>query len=154
HRLGQRLNIDPQALGAAILPLVALHDIGKLSRAFQAKRPDLWPSCLGPAEPKPADQRHDDLSFLLLCRDENDGVGDLLMPLFPGWLSSERNRVLAAVAGHHGEPPTSNPGGNSDHLNTTLGRDAHYAVRALTHKILELFKPAPLSELDESKIAV
>jgi hypothetical protein len=35
------------ALSATLAALVALHDIGKFSRPFQAKRRDLWPARLG-----------------------------------------------------------------------------------------------------------
>jgi CRISPR-associated endonuclease/helicase Cas3 len=41
-RLAKHLQVEAAALSTVMIRLVALHDIGKFSRAFQAKRLDLW----------------------------------------------------------------------------------------------------------------
>jgi CRISPR-associated endonuclease/helicase Cas3 len=64
--LAKRLAVPPDVLSRALVALIGLHDIGKISRSFQAKRPGLWPPCLGPLDSPPPDRPHDDLGFLLL----------------------------------------------------------------------------------------
>jgi CRISPR-associated endonuclease/helicase Cas3 len=82
--------------------LVALHDIGKFTRPFQAKVQKLWPPALGAFETPPPGPPHDDAGFALLC-----GVlADRLDPLFINWrLPSTRQPLFRAVTGHHGRPP-------------------------------------------------
>src|SRR5437870_4086298 len=55
QRMAEHLGVDAAALTQVMVRLVALHDIGKFSLAFQTKRRDLWPVCLGPIEPRPPD---------------------------------------------------------------------------------------------------
>ena len=70
--------LDGRMLGL----LVALHDLGKFSRPFQAQVPEHWPAAvLGPLDPgrmPPPAPRHDAMTLRLL-----DGMGDLLDPLLP-----------------------------------------------------------------------
>ena len=54
-RLAARCGWEPNSLRRAVVFLLALHDIGKIARPFQAKRPDLWPAVLGPIDPRVAD---------------------------------------------------------------------------------------------------
>jgi hypothetical protein len=43
---------------ASVIALIALHDVGKFSRTFQAKVPELWPASLGPfADPSTVPSR-------------------------------------------------------------------------------------------------
>jgi hypothetical protein len=49
------VDLDPRLLAF----LVALHDIGKFSRPFQAKAPEYWPTALGFYRPAPAGPAHD-----------------------------------------------------------------------------------------------
>ncbi len=54
----------PGVLGA----LLALHDVGKLSRPFLAQHPEHWPEAvLGPCKPQPAKLRHDSLGYAPLA---------------------------------------------------------------------------------------
>ena len=74
--------------------LIALHDIGKFSRAFQAHVPALWGAELGDIADAPADPGHGGAG-LWLWRDRLHHVfldGLRLMPL------------ARAVFGHHGTP--------------------------------------------------
>jgi CRISPR-associated endonuclease/helicase Cas3 len=84
---------------AALAMLVALHDIGKFSRPFQAKVPKLWPPALGPYEKRPG--FHDKDGYVLLC----GKLAGRLDSLFLGWRPSSRWPLLRAVTGHHGRPP-------------------------------------------------
>src|SRR5215213_10268935 len=55
-RLARRLGVEPAILERILVFLVAVHDLGKLSRAFQSKVSELWPvSVLGPLYPRPSD---------------------------------------------------------------------------------------------------
>ncbi|MDA8051605.1 MAG: CRISPR-associated helicase Cas3' [Rhodospirillales bacterium] len=91
--------VPPGALAA----LLALHDIGKFTRTFQAKVEELWPQSLGPFIAPPAGYPHDDAGFLLLT----EQLAGRLDPLFRDWPSrAAREPLLRAVAGHHGRPPS------------------------------------------------
>ena len=103
-----RLCIDRRCLGF----LVALHDIGKVSRAFQAQAPDHWPGAvLGPLPEGIPGFPHDAMGLHLL-------TGTLQAELTPAFLPDARGRrswpnpLLHALAGHHGRPAdlTRTPG--------------------------------------------
>ena len=102
-REGGRL--DPRMLGF----LVALHDIGKFSRAFQAQAREHWPvEWLGawPME-KRSWPRHDAVGAYFLSRPLAPRLTDLLperAAAGPVWKPSDRDRLWRAVAGHHGRP--------------------------------------------------
>ena len=92
--------------------LVALHDIGKLSRPFQAQAPEFWPSdALGPfpaSNPPPPGPRHDALGLYLLHDVLSKRLDDVLPPGERGqraWTESSRGHLFRALAGHHGRPP-------------------------------------------------
>jgi CRISPR-associated endonuclease/helicase Cas3 len=92
--------------------LVALHDIGKFSRPFQALAPEHWP--ITALDPFPVDNlplpgpRHDALGLYLLRTVFSDRLGDVLPPGEKGrrgWTDSARGHLFRALAGHHGRPP-------------------------------------------------
>lgn len=94
--------------------LLALHDIGKFSEAFQAQRPDLILE-LQRREPnttKIYSERHDSLGFWLW---EEYLVDEVLLKI---GIDASRNTQrslkcwLLAVTGHHGMPPK--PNGNAE----------------------------------------
>jgi CRISPR-associated endonuclease/helicase Cas3 len=124
-----------------VCALIALHDIGKFSRTFQAQVPDLWPPCLGPFEPPRAGYRHDQVSWLLLT----GPLVDLLTPLFGnGWAPASRLPLLRAVAGHHGRPPIT----TDNHLPRSVACAVCIdAASEFTRAVLDLFTPAPLPKL-------
>jgi CRISPR-associated endonuclease/helicase Cas3 len=80
--------------------LVALHDVGKFSRSFQAKAADHWPACLGPFRDIPG-PRHDAVGLELL---HDDDILDVLLDVFLNWKDEQIELLFAAVAGHHGRP--------------------------------------------------
>lgn len=82
--------------------LIALHDIGKFSRPFQAKRPDLWPIALGFQKDELAAPRHDTAGFQLLCRDPAPSLRPILAEMTT---ATARHMIWRAVCGHHGSPP-------------------------------------------------
>ncbi|CCG07920.1 CRISPR-associated helicase/endonuclease Cas3 [Pararhodospirillum photometricum] len=96
-----------------LLMVLALHDLGKVSGAFQHLRPDLAEALGVKATVAPYDRRqagHDTLGFVLwrtLWRDAKRGLGPA-----PA-VRTEFSRVaalIAAATGHHGvQPPTTGP---------------------------------------------
>jgi CRISPR-associated endonuclease/helicase Cas3 len=81
--------------------LIAFHDIGKFTRPFQAKVPELWPSSLGDFPGKLAGF-HDDAGYALMCGALKQRVDHL----FVNWsAANSRYPLFRAVTGHHGRPP-------------------------------------------------
>lgn len=106
------LNCSEQAFLSWSAFLLALHDLGKFSEAFQAQRPDLIFE-LQKREPNPTkiyNERHDSLGFWLW---EDYLVDEVLLKI---GIDDSRNTQrslkcwLLAVTGHHGMPPK--PSGN------------------------------------------
>jgi CRISPR-associated endonuclease/helicase Cas3 len=101
-RLRALLGWPGDLLKTGVPALLALHDIGKLTRPFQAKVPELWPvAALGPIPTDPpADPGHGATGLrLLLALEEH---GDLA--LLDGWRPIEAELLLGAFLGHHGRP--------------------------------------------------
>jgi len=96
--------------------LLALHDLGKFSEAFQAQRPDLIFE-LQQREPNPTkiySERHDSLGFWLW---EDYLVDEVLLKIgFDASRNTQRNLKcwILAVTGHHGMPPKQT--GNADNF--------------------------------------
>jgi len=91
-----------EAWAAMTVFLLALHDIGKFSRPFQAKAPEHWPAVLG-SRADLADPGHDTLGHALLA--DPDWPWAVLERLFPDWTPETLHPLLRAVTGHHGRPP-------------------------------------------------
>src|SRR5579859_1324696 len=87
---------------ASVVALIALHDVGKFTRPFQAKVQALWPTAsLGPFNTPPAGYPHDQTGYALMT----GPLAELIAPLFGNWTAAARQPLLRAVAGHHGRPP-------------------------------------------------
>lgn len=130
-----------------IAALVALHDIGKFTRTFQAKVEALWPVALGPYE-QIAGPRHDSAGFAMLCEPLAEAIG----PLFANWDGlGERWPLLRAVAGHHGRPPEAIQGGLRPRIACRICLDA---ARRFVELALAAIAPAPLPILDDREIQV
>ena len=93
---------------SATVFLVALHDIGKFSRAFQAMVPELWPPALGDITTVSAG-RHDAIGMWILANESR--VLDVLEQVFFGWRDDDVRLLIGAVAGHHGRPIEESPSG-------------------------------------------
>ena len=97
------LAIDPRTLGF----LVALHDVGKYSRPFQAKEPRFWPTALGTYVPAPPGPAHDVVGLYLLSGPLAADLDGLMPSGGRGWTPGTRLHVWRALAGHHGRPPAA-----------------------------------------------
>ena len=124
--------------------LVALHDVGKFTRPFQAKVPKLWPPSLHPfVQPPPG--FHDDAGYLLLC----GALKRRVDPLFAEWRSaSARYPLFRAVTGHHGRPPR-------EFDTPDLGHKVACAIcieaaARFTDQALTVIDPPPLPRLDSA----
>src|SRR5690349_24850775 len=87
-----QLAMDPRILGF----LVSLHDIGKISRSFQAMVEEFWPaSVLGPLPAQTyGGPRHDVLGASILAHALADRFSVLLpgrAPRQPGWTQANKN---------------------------------------------------------------
>ncbi len=104
ERLANGIGASRSDLQLTAIRLVALHDIGKCARGFQAKVLGLWPSALGPRpkENSVASVRHDAAGLWLFAN--SPLLRDVAKALLPGCPSGDRIKILQAVCGHHGEP--------------------------------------------------
>lgn len=106
----QLLNCSEQAFISWSAFLLALHDLGKFSEAFQSQRADLISLLQGraPNLSKQYSERHDSLGFWLW---ENDLVDDDVLRKIGIEDTRKTRRALKcwlqAVTGHHGMPPKS-----------------------------------------------
>jgi CRISPR-associated endonuclease/helicase Cas3 len=105
-RIAAAIGIEVATLRSALPFLLALHDIGKYARVFQAKAPDYWPLVLGPYGQIPPGNSHVTTGFQMLVEFSDDGpVREIFDAVMPGWRASERKVLFRALAGHHGKPP-------------------------------------------------
>lgn len=119
--------------------LIALHDIGKFSRAFQAKAPSVWPeAALGPFPGALHDPGHDTTGFALLMDDP--AIAQAIAPVFEGWLYGQIAPILRAITGHHGRPPRE----AAPPPEKTIGKPSRAAALAFVHDMMALFRPEPL----------
>ena len=108
-RLAGWLGWQDDTLVRGLQVLLALHDVGKLTRPFQAKVPELWPTAiLGQAPKVPlGDPGHGATGMRLLQALDAKGrlhlFGDGLLP-------SETELLLSPFLGHHGRPVTGATG--------------------------------------------
>ncbi|WP_146149195.1 HD domain-containing protein [Nitratireductor sp. StC3] len=85
--------------------LAGLHDLGKFSAPFQAKRPDLWPAAaLGRLDDVGIDGGHWCYTALLM---HEGGVAASRERAFKAAWREIRDEIVAVVAGHHGRPPAA-----------------------------------------------
>jgi CRISPR-associated endonuclease/helicase Cas3 len=131
-----------EAAWPALVTLVALHDIGKFSRPFQAKLEDLWPGALG-RYTKHDEPRHDTAGFCLLGE---QSFKRLLTPVLGALDITDHAVLRRAVCGHHGSPPREVM---PSHSFCAVSRAAAAAFIA---DILALLNPAPLPEMAEDDV--
>jgi CRISPR-associated endonuclease/helicase Cas3 len=140
----QAFGLDARVLGF----LVALHDIGKISRPFQAKECKLWPeAALGafPAVKPPAGPGHDAFGLFLL---HSDGVTGALRQVLPGpapgqrgWTHGHAGLLWRALAGHHGRPPEPMI---TPPFATALCDGCRASAVGFVQAMREVFQPPPL----------
>jgi CRISPR-associated endonuclease/helicase Cas3 len=136
-RLATELGLDRERLYPLLLFLLALHDIGKISRPFQAKAPEHWPAMLGRRGERKVGPRHDAAGLVLLaCAAEN-----ALDPVLGRLRRGARSDLLAPFMGHHGRPvPLSRDVGTS----SQFGDECLSLAQAFIAVMHDLFRPAPL----------
>ncbi len=109
QRLSDILRLPPKRLRIWLPFFIALHDLGKFSAAFQGLRSDIAARLGSSSALPPYNLRHDSLGYALWTWDlharlaQSDAVSGLEAPR-PRRPSSLRF-WLAAVTGHHGQPP-------------------------------------------------
>ena len=136
-----RNSIPRQTLGF----LTALHDVGKLSRPFQAKEARHWPEqVLGLLQPTDiAGPRHDEVGFKLLQSELPALLDPVLPPRRPGvkgWTDGDRSHLVQALAGHHGSPVVAIERGADG-----LCRACKMAAGEFIQAMLDLFRPEPIA---------
>lgn len=118
--------------------LMALHDLGKFSEAFQGQRPDLFASLRGRAASaaKSYRLRHDSLGMLYWREVLSEVAADQC------WFGAETASLLdgldcwaRAVTGHHGQPPETSTGWKQ-HFDK---RDDWEAIAAFVSELRQLY---------------
>jgi len=150
NRLGARIGVNPECLIQTSAFLAGLHDLGKISRSFQAKRPDLWPEAgLGRRLPVPERAHWRNTALLLRAGPLQDALFDLF-PGIPGRDADYLAPVIAAVAGHHGQPPTADDltaKPNEATHDPQLGAECVELARLAFALLRDVVGPRPLPEL-------
>ena len=109
--------------------LLALHDIGKFARKFQAKAPHIYPECLGDDPARLAAHYDHGAGGLRLFDADADAFK------LPGGARSRVWRPLvSAVTGHHGAPPESR---GRESMTTLRGSDFGPAGVAAAHEFIQ-----------------
>jgi len=125
---------------ATLTVLVALHDIGKVSKKFQAKSEDAWPTMLGTLSSElQAPYDHAAGGYELLLRDE---LKPILARLLGEAEFDEKQALLSPIAFHHGKPQDRHPNGTS-----SPGWDAYKNARIVADAILSAFDMSSVSAL-------
>lgn len=139
ERLADRLDVARKDLHRLLVFLIALHDIGKFSRHFQAKSDFGKPSQRSDHHAAP----HDDIGYALFF-EPKFGLEAVLSQFFD-WVA-DGDVVFAAVAGHHGGPPERPP----NHWINGFKKETS-DVRAFVDAIASLFKlSSPLPSFGEN----
>jgi CRISPR-associated endonuclease/helicase Cas3 len=121
--------------------LVAVHDIGKFSRAFQQKVERRWPACLEPFSALNPLPRHDSAGFWMLT----ERFSGVLTYILPGLERSEVRQIFRAVCGHHGRPPSDKKSGQE---RQAICETCLYNAGQFLDDLLRLLDPQPLGLAD------
>ena len=127
----------PQGWQRGIVFLIALHDCGKISKAFRDQ--------IESRRPPPEHCRHWQLSLQMLLR--LDGVLAEVL----GGDDVPREVLYAAVAGHHGRPPAKDMGAIGRKQLAQIGPSAMAAGRAWIEMLAPLFADASLEGMSEAE---
>jgi CRISPR-associated endonuclease/helicase Cas3 len=131
-----RLGLDRRILGL----LTTLHDIGKISRSFQAQAPEHWPaSLLGRLTDPVPGFPHDAMGLHLLTGPLQNQFDSIVPPDRyggRGWTSP----LMAALAGHHGRPAALNRLPDTEELDPAC----EAAARVFVDAMMATFRPPAL----------
>jgi CRISPR-associated endonuclease/helicase Cas3 len=131
-----------EAVWPTLVVLIALHDIGKFSRPFQAKLKERWPPSLGLYVKHDA-PRHDTAGFGLL---KETTFSRMLGRIFGSLEPFDKDYLLRAVCGHHGSPPLEEM---PSHAFCEVSRAA---AAAFISDIFALLNPVPLPKMEEDDV--
>jgi len=123
------------AWNQALIALIALHDIGKISAAFQAQ----ITRQAGRSMP------HSQCSFALFT------MHDDLFEAALGGDKNQREQLYAAVAGHHGGPPRHEDRRQRHKSKKAIGEEAQAVARDMMAAVLDLFPDATLNGLPDAE---
>ena len=130
RRIAGMLGIDDLTARQWLLWLLAHHDIGKFSAAFQRLRPELFAGAISSRHPYT--ERHDTLGYLLWKRVL---FGEVFPELDP--YSDIRDGILTLLrtsSGHHGRPPR-----DADWRSDWFRREDIDAALSFSHRVGLLF---------------
>lgn len=144
-RLASQLQVSPETTRNVLVSLIALHDIGKFSAAFQAKVPQHYPCGVQPW-PGTTSVRHDlvgsQLSKVVLAE---------LAQRLPGWKGNQFRILWNSIAGHHGEPRV---GDSNDPNPTGMTADCRRAALNFIKDCSALFPdPVPIPRPSSETLA-
>ena len=128
--------------------LLAVHDIGKFAKKFQAKEPNLYPEYFGD-DPARLAARYDHGAGGLRLFDANAD----LFSLPSGTSLGVWRPLISAVTGHHGTPAEGGIGESEVALKRDFGKSGIEAARTFIRRAHELFAlPKELPRLDRGRI--
>ena len=141
------LSMTPDNARRFLVCLIALHDIGKFSSAFQAKNREAWPAAvLGDWSAHP-NVFHDELGSEM--RDMLR-LTSLFRATLRAWLPSEFFSLWHSVTGHHGQPRVRAANEHPVGMNGSC-KDA---ARLFCGDVHALFaNPEPATEPDQGNLA-
>jgi len=152
-RAGELLGLEPKSAQRLLVALVALHDLGKFTPAFQVKQQSCWPMALGVCDPERVVPTHHTNDGYLLWRSVlKTGLSDQLWRNGHGLLT-----VLAlAVFGHHGRP-LKRAEIHDRAADGTFGAVGIQAATECAEALMSLLHPTPVDaeppRADRGKIA-
>lgn len=151
RRLAARHGVPEARLLQVLAFLAGLHDLGKISRCFQIKWPEIWPEGeLGPLLPV-AGRSHWRNTALLL---RDPSIAPLLAGLFPSvkpaYLQSQMAPLIAAIAGHHGVPPSPDDMTRDAGNDPDLGPQLVPIAAHVAGELARILKPEPLDGLKDN----
>ncbi|MEQ1695268.1 MAG: CRISPR-associated helicase Cas3' [Hyphomicrobiaceae bacterium] len=143
-RIAHLLDTSTEAARNLLVALIALHDIGKFSAAFQAKVPAHYPNGL-PPWPGATGVRHDRVGSQML-----KVILSELTEHLPGWKPRHFGILWNSIAGHHGCPRV---GDANDPSADGMTGECQKAARSFAIDCLALFPAiAPISKPDDTAL--
>ena len=147
------LKASPECLAKITAFLAGVHDLGKFSRSFQAKVPELWPEQVLDPKREISDRGHWRNTAILL---RAEPISQKFASLFPS-IPYDIAPIIAAIAGHHGRPPEGQDEVNADpskaRRDQQLGEECVDAAHTAFCMLRNLIEPLPLSSLEKQKQA-
>ena len=142
------LKASPECLSKITAFLAGIHDLGKFSRGFQAKVPELWPEQVLGRKREISDRGHWRNTAILL---RAEPISQEFTSLFPS-IPYDIAPIIAAIAGHHGRPPEGQDEVNADpskaRRDQQLGEECVDAAHTAFCMLRNLIDPLPLLSLD------